>query len=301
MRRSTVLVGTTLALLCAAGCSNDSAVTSARPSAGATVTASVSAAPASATTAPSATAASATAGAATGTPTPAADHARAVRAAAEATGRTSARVDQNVELTDGETTYHLTVAGDFDLAADRGQLGVDLPGGGISHVDEIFADGQVYVRGSAGLPKGTWGAIDRERTVAHALLRAPVNDPEHFLQQIATLTRVTRGAEEDVNGVRAARYSGFLSDEAVTLRLTPEVRGKTEQFRAVSGTGVQIPAEVWVDAEGRVVKVRLVLDMNPVRSVTTVSFTQLGKPVKVSAPAAGITAAVTELTGVLTG
>lgn len=243
----------------------------------------------------------------TPTPTPtassasSAEHATAVREAAAATGRTSARVGQTVELGDGETTYNLSVAGDFDLAADRGQLGVDLPGGAISHVDEIFADGQVYVRGSAGVPAGSWAAIDRERTVAHALLRSPVNDPEHVLQQVSTLTRVTRGGEEEVNGVRAVRYSGILADDAVTLRLVPEVRSKLERYRSLSGAGLEIAADVWVDPQGRATKVRLTLDMDPIRSVSTVSFTELGKPVKVTPPPAKNTAAATELSGVLTG
>ncbi|MFJ9951744.1 hypothetical protein [Kitasatospora sp. NPDC091207] len=206
-----------------------------------------------------------------------------------------------MELTDGESTYKLAVAGDFELAADRGQLGVDLPGGAISHLDEIFADGQVYVRGSAGVQAGFWAAIDRERTIAHALLRSPANDPEHVLQQISALGQVTRSGEEEVSGVRATRYNGILATDAVTLRLAPEIRSKLETYRSLSGSDLEIPAGVWVDPQGRVVKVQLVLDMSPIHSVTTVAFTELGKAVKVTAPPAKNTTAVTELNGVLTG
>ncbi|MFD9597034.1 LppX_LprAFG lipoprotein [Kitasatospora sp. NPDC059973] len=224
-----------------------------------------------------------------------------MREAAAATGRTSARVGQTVQLTNGDTTYNLAVAGDFDMAADRGQLGVNLPGGAISHLDEVFADGQVYVRGSAGVPAGSWAAIDRERPVAHALLRSPVNDPEHVLQQLSTLTRVVRNGEEELDGVRTVRYSGVLADDAVVLRLAPEVQAKLATYRSLGGGDLRIPAEVWVDPQGRVAKVRLVLDMDPIHAVTTVTFTELGKPVKVSPPPAKSTSAVTELSGVLTG
>lgn len=298
-----------LALACAAGCASTTAGTTAGPSASSPAAAGATTGAGTPTSSTTATA-SITPTAPTTVPTPAptasaaasiAEHAGAVREAAAATGRTSARIGETVELSDGETTYNLTVAGDFDLAADRGRLDVDFPGGGISHIDEIFADGQVYVRGSAGVPAGSWAAMDRERTVAHALLRAPVNDPEHVLQQISTLTRVTRSGEEELNGVRTTRYGGILADDAVTLRLTPQVQSKVDTYRSMSAAGLQVPAEVWIDPEGRVAKVRMVLTMDPVRSVTTVTFTELGKAVKVTAPPAKNTAAVTELSGALVG
>ncbi|MFE2723621.1 LppX_LprAFG lipoprotein [Kitasatospora sp. NPDC059327] len=299
-----------LALACAAGCS--SATTGATTGSSASGPAAAGSTTGASAPAPSATA-SASGTPSTASPTPAApptptpsatptvEPATVVREAAAATGRTSARVDQSVRLTNGDTTYDLAVSGDFDLAADRGQLGVDLPGGAISHLDEIFADGQVYVRGSAGVPSGTWAAIDRDRTIAHALLRSPVNDPEHVLQQISTLGRVTRSGEEEVSGVRATRYDGMLTTDAVTLRLAPEIRSKLETYRSLSGSDLPIPAGVWVDPQGRVVKVQLTLDMSPIHSVTTVAFSELGKAVKVTAPPARNTTAVTELSGVLTG
>ncbi|MGW0395512.1 hypothetical protein ACWDYJ_32485 [Streptomyces sp. NPDC003042] len=225
----------------------------------------------------------------------------AVRDATVATGRSSAWIRQTMELNDGTRTYKLTATGDFDLDADRGQLGVDFPEGGISHVDEIFADGNVYVRGAANLPEGTWGAMARDKTEAHYLLRAPVNDPEHILQQISTLTQVTRVGEEDVYGRWATRYRGILADDAVTLRMAPEPRGKIEQLRAKSPAGLPVPADVWIDTKGRVVQARLEMNMPPTRSVTTVTFAALGKPVQATPPPAGDTVPVTTFSGILTG
>ncbi len=60
-------------------------------------------------------------------------------------------------------------------------------------------------------------------------------------------------------------------------------------------------AEVWVDGQGRLVQSRLTLALGPAKSETTVAFSELGKSVRVAAPAAEDTVPVTTVTGVLAG
>ncbi|MFC8448986.1 LppX_LprAFG lipoprotein [Kitasatospora sp. NPDC057223] len=274
-----------IALLCAAGCS--------------TVTG--TAAPQSSATAPASTSATPAGAAATATSAvPVTDPATAVREAVAATGRTSVQINQQLQIDTDEAKHTITITGPFDLAEGRGQLGVDFPEGAISHIDEVFAAGKVYVRGAADMPDGTWAGLDREKAVAHYLLRSPLNDPAHILQQVSTLTQVTRGGEEEVDGTRTAHYSGILTDDALTARLAPEVRDETQTFLS-ENTDVPVPADVWVDPQGRAVKIRIGVETSDIRSSNTVTYTELGKAVAVTPPAAKDTRTVTDLTGVLVG
>ncbi|MFD5142753.1 LppX_LprAFG lipoprotein [Streptomyces sp. NPDC058401] len=232
---------------------------------------------------------------------PAPDHAGTVRAAAEATRATSARTSQTMEIGDGSKTYTLTATGDFDMAGDKGALSVDLPGGGISHVDQVFADGKVYVRGAGGMDKDTWASIARDKAETHYALRAPLNDPEHVLEQVSALTKVTKAGEQDLGGVPTVHYRGTLPFQATAARLASDKRALFEELQAKIGGEVPVSAEVWVDGQGRLVQSRMTLALGPAKSVTTVAFTELGKPVRVEVPAARDTEPVTTITGVLAG
>ena len=223
-----------------------------------------------------------------------------MREAVAATGRTSVQINQQLQIDTDDETHTITIAGPFDLAEGRGRLGVDFPGGAISHIDEVFADGKVYVRGASDLPDGTWAALDRDKAVAHYLLRSPLNDPAHVLQQISTLTQVTRGGEEEVDGVRTAHYSGILTDDALTARLAPEVRDQTQTYLSAN-TDIPVSADVWIDPRGRAVKIRIGVETSTIRSSNTVAYTEPGKAVTVTPPAAKDTSTVTDLSGVLVG
>ena len=272
----------TLALLCVASCS--------------TVTG--TAGPQSSVTAPTAT--SVTPAGAAASAVPGTDPTTAVRAAVAATGRTSVQISQQLQIDTDDETHTITITGPFDLAEGRGRLGVDFPGGAISHIDELFADGKVYVHGASDLPDDIWAALDRDKAVAHYLLRSPLNDPAHVLQQISTLTQVTRGREEEVDGLRNAHYSGILTDDALTARLAPQVRDQMQTYLSAN-TDIPVPADVWIDPRGRAVKIRIGVETSTIRSSNTVAYTEPGKAVTVTPPAAKDTSTVTDLSGVLVG
>ncbi|MGW7264939.1 LppX_LprAFG lipoprotein [Streptomyces sp. NPDC054842] len=224
----------------------------------------------------------------------------AVRAAVTAVGKKTARIDESVRISDGESEYVLTVKGDFDLARDRGKLAVDFPGGAVSHSDEVFADGRIFVSQPAANQK-TWGVMPRGKAEAHYLLRAPLNDPEHFLGQISAMRKVSREGTESIRGQRATHYRGILEHSALTSRMAEDVRKKTDRARDMLGSDLPVFADAWVDGDGRLVQARTTVNMSGADVSVTMRISDFGKPVRVSVPKADETFPMRSATGVLNG
>ncbi|MFB8757561.1 hypothetical protein [Streptomyces nigra] len=231
----------------------------------------------------------------------ASDARSAVQEAVAALREDSAGFRQKIELQGDGQVHSLTIAGGFDFAADRGHLAVDLPGGAIDHSEQVFAEGEIYVRNILGAGEDTWGVISRDRAQAHYLLRAPLNDPEHVLQQIAAMRKVSREGEEDVAGVRAVRYRGVLDHRTVTLRMDSDVRGKMDQARDILGGDLPVFADAWVDGRGNLVQTRMSSNLSGARVTVTTVLSDIGKPVRVTVPRAADTTSISEATGILSG
>ncbi|MEU0175278.1 hypothetical protein ABZ178_18285 [Streptomyces massasporeus] len=213
----------------------------------------------------------------------------------------SARFRQEVELEGEGRVYGLTVTGGFDFAADKGHLAVELPGGAIDHSDQVFADGKIYISGAQGIDEDAWGVVPRDEAESHYLLRAPLNDPEHVLEQIAAMRKISREGEENIQGVRAVRYRGILDHRTVTLRMAPDVRTKMNQARDTLGSDLPVFADAWVDGRGRLVQIRMSVNMSGARSTLTMALSDIGEPVRVTVPRAGDTVPVSEVSGILNG
>ncbi|WP_329402897.1 hypothetical protein [Streptomyces melanogenes] len=228
---------------------------------------------------------------------PAPDYGPTVRTAVTALGKSTAAFDEKVEIAGDGQNFAIGVKGRFDFAGAKGMLAVDFPEGGISHVDEVFASNKVYVRGAAGLD-GEWGVIGRDKAEAHYLLRSPLNDPEHVLQQLSTMHKISKEGTEQVNGATAVRYHGLLGADILTLRGSAKLREQASQLRGVVGE-IPMYADTWVDSQGRLVRARLRCDLGPGHVAVTVDFADHGKAVKVSVP--GDATPVSSVSGVLTG
>ncbi|MFF8874599.1 LolA-like protein [Streptomyces massasporeus] len=213
----------------------------------------------------------------------------------------SAGFRQKVELEGEGKVYGLTVTGGFDFAADKGHLTVDLPGGAIDHSDQIFANGKIYVSGAREIAEDAWGVLPRDKAEAHYLLRAPLNDPEHVLEQIAAMRKVSREGEENIQGVRAVHYRGILDHRTVTLRMAPDVRTKMDQARDTLGSDLPVFADAWVDGRGRLVQTRTSVNMAGARSTLTMTLSDIGERVRVTVPRASETVPVSEVGGILNG
>jgi len=231
----------------------------------------------------------------------ASDARSAVQEAVAALREDSAEVRQKIEVQGDGQVYRLTITGGFDFATDRGHLAVDFPGGGIDHSEQVFAEGKIYVKDVPGAGGNTWGVIPRDKARAHYLLRAPLNDPEHVMQQIAAMREVSREGEESVDGVRAVRYRGILDHRTVTLRMDADVRSKMEEARDILGGDVPVFADAWVDGKGNLVQTRTSVNMSGARVTVTTVLSDLGEPVRVKVPRPADTTPIKEATGVLNG
>ncbi|MFD6288747.1 hypothetical protein [Streptomyces sp. NPDC060205] len=215
----------------------------------------------------------------------AADHAAAVRAAIARTSADSVRVDETIEMrsTDSPTTYVFAIGGAFDLAGDRGRLTVDLEDSGMDTVEEVFVGDTVYVRGSRTVAEGKWAAADRSEARTSYFLRSPLNDPEHLLRQMKAMRQVSEEGEEQVNDAPAVHYRGTIDHATATLRMTAKTRQGLDEAREKLGVDVPVYADVWVDAKGRAVQVRLSY-FGGLKAVTTMTLSDFGTPVKAQAP-----------------
>ncbi|WP_405687901.1 hypothetical protein [Streptomyces sp. NBC_00057] len=221
-----------------------------------------------------------------------------------ATKKSSARIDEQIEIGDGTTNYVVSIKGDFDWAGARGRLGVALhnaatPRKTSPRMDEIFDGDTVYYGGFAEM-EGSWGSIRRDKAEAHYALRAPMNDPEHVLHQVAQMRQTSKVGEETVNGTTAVHYRGVLTHETVTLRMAKDVRAKVDTMREQIG-GLTVYADAWIDRSGRVVRIRLDWPMGAAGVKTTMNLADHGKPVRANAPDPGKVVPMPTVGGPLSG
>ncbi|GAA1154107.1 hypothetical protein GCM10009579_89520 [Streptomyces javensis] len=222
-----------------------------------------------------------------------------VRAAVAKARATSARIDETIVTRGAGEESTLSLAGRFDLAADKGELSVDLPGGAVDHMDEVFSGGKVYLTRT--VPKGHWAVIDRAEARAHSLLRAPLNDPEHLLRQASAIRDVSDRGTTTIDGRPVHLYGGTLDYRTLTLGVADESRKPLETARKALGGGLPASALVWVDEEGRPARVELSAALNTGDVTATMNLSDFGKPVKVTVPDASRTTPTDSVSGVLPG
>jgi hypothetical protein len=223
----------------------------------------------------------------------------AVRSAVAATRNTTERITDTIVVADAAHTFTITITGSFDMAHDKGRLTLEFPGGAVDRMDEVFAGGKVYLRGIAGVGDG-WAETDRDAALTHYMLRAPLNDPEYVLEQIAAMDHVSRGTPAKIGGITAAHYAGTLGFAALTLRMAPDTRQQMAGIRDVLGT-VVADADVWVDPAGRVARTRTFYTFQKTSVTATLTLSDAGVPVTVTPPNAAVTVPAAGISGVLPG
>ncbi len=222
----------------------------------------------------------------TPSPPPTADPAAAVRAAVDAAGKTTARIDEAIRLTGSGQDFTITVKGAFDMKADRGTLKTALAqtggqAGQAVPLDEIFHGDTVYLRMPAERSGDTaWRSTSRSEAEAHYLMRAPLNDPEHVLRRAAMAHQVTEVGPEEVNGAATTHYRGGLNADAVLLGMARERRAVVEGPLKEAGDRLPAFADVWVTEDGRIARIVLSCDLGAAKVETTMNLTGHGKTVK---------------------
>ncbi|MGW4226622.1 hypothetical protein ACWEG1_24565 [Streptomyces bauhiniae] len=215
---------------------------------------------------------------------PAPDPGSLVRKAVGEARKGTARIDETIEIGAAGNEYRFGIAGGFDFGADRGHLTVDPPWGTAS-TDEVFAGGKVYAKAHGEIGGRTWTTVSRDEAEVHYLLRAPLNDPEHVLQQVSAMRQVSDEGRETVHGVRATHYRGTVDHRTLTLRMAADVRKQMDDARQRLGADLPVFADAWIDGRGRLVRTRLAVNLAGAEATATMNLTDLGKPVRVTVPA----------------
>ncbi|GGS52322.1 hypothetical protein GCM10010221_59240 [Streptomyces parvus] len=218
---------------------------------------------------------------------PSANYTQMVHAAVQETLGSSARTVMKTEMgtSPGEPTYTITAKGAHDFARNSGNVTAKV--GDVAEFDQVLTDDRIYVRGGTGTETMPWSYTDRADAKVQHMLRPPGNDAAHLLQQASMSSGYERFGTEKVAGAATTRYSAPLSHKALAFNMTKEARGKSDQLRDMMGGEIPVTTDVWVDGEGRAVRVRLSLDIpGSVSSTTTLTLSDLGLAVKITVPTA---------------
>ncbi|MFI1105845.1 hypothetical protein [Streptomyces melanogenes] len=223
---------------------------------------------------------------------PRAEAAAAVRDAVSATSHTSARFTSvlTTPVVDSANPPQVKASGSIDLANGNGRLTV-THSPSATGAEEILFKERVYMRPA--VPENVaveldqrWGVDLRRTAETHMPFRPPLNDPAYTLQQVARMKDVRADGTEAVHGVPTTRYQGTLDHRTLTLRLAADSRENVDLLRDAYGSDLPIVAQAWVDDRGRLVQARFTLkDRTVTHAVMTLSFTDLGTPVRVTPPA----------------
>lgn len=231
-----------------------------------------------------------------------------VQAAVDAATKSTARIDYRIRVTGMGQDFTTTVKGAFDMKADNGRLKVSLAKTGASTdgavpLDEIFHGSTVYFRMPEEASGDTaWRSTSRDKAEVHALLRAPLNDPEHVLRQVAMGHDYTEVGKENVNGNPAVHYAGKLDYKPLLLRLVQEQREKVEAPMVRLGDRLPATADVWVTKGGRITRIILACDLGSGKVAATMNLTDHGKPLgAVSPPKGALAVPASSVGGALTG
>ncbi len=227
-----------------------------------------------------------------------------IPAAAAATAATSSRVSMAVTTGTGGMSVTFSGAGAFDYAHSRGWL--RLGGAGFA-LEERFVAPRMYVKLPGGIPD-TRGKLWLSAPVQGAnatrtlplMFPGPQATPADLLSLIsgAATSRKNLGTAT-IGGVRTTHYHLTVDLARAISRARPAAAGRLRGLAALLSTA-SVPADVWVDGTGLVRRIQVKLAGLPVKpgrpasaggsrfSVTeTVSYSDFGVPVRVTAPPAG--------------
>lgn len=230
---------------------------------------------------------------------------------AAAPGRTidagSSRVAVSAAL-EGQTRGKLDGEGVFEFASERGRLEVDLGPLGLAGAGRtaVVLDGDVvYIelgRRLPGLGDRPWVKVDLDALAEgqgdsiEALRQLKANDPAAILNSLRGVTgEVTVVGEEPVRGVDTTRYEATVDLGKASEASPGEVRDDLAEVTRQLG-GERLPVEAWIDAEGRLRRLRYTVDLAELsdeapakgagagRSTTTLELYEFGVDAAVAVP-----------------
>jgi LppX/LprAFG-like lipoprotein len=210
------------------------------------------------------------------------------QAAQKSAQASSEHVDLNATATVQGNPFSLTGAGDFDNAKKSGDMTVHANLQGLDmQIDEVLDGTTIYVRSplfSAGLPAGkSWLKLDLQK-VGKAqgvdLSQLMGQDPSQSFAQLQASGQVTKVGDETIDGVDTTHYRGKID-----LSKLPAAAKIKALAKAKYG-----PYDVWIGTDdGYVHRVKTSYTLGQQAFGLTMSFSDFGKDVSVTVPAANET------------
>ncbi len=236
------------------------------------------------------------------------------------TAATSSRVTMAVTAGSAGLSVTFSGTGAFDYARSRGWL--RLGGAGFA-IEERFVGPRVYVKLPGGIPDAR-GKLWLAAPVAGAgaARNLPLMFPGPQVTPADLLTLVSRGSASvhnlgvttTIGGAQVTQYQATLDIARAISRTRPPAQGRLQNLAALLGA-IHIPAEIWVDGNGLVRRIKVKLAVPPVKpgeptavpgatgsSLTeTVTYSDFGIPVRVTAPPAAQVADISSVGSALSG
>jgi hypothetical protein len=211
-----------------------------------------------------------------------------------------------------EGTATMTGDGVFDLSSGRGTMSMQY-GLGFGELTgatfESVSDGAViYLKMPVSiLPSSKpWVKIDLQQAGQEAgidlqtLQQAGSNDPTQFLQFLRGVSKdVKTVGKDDVRGEATTHYKATVDLQKAAQSLGPEAGRSIDNLIEQLGTS-KVPAEYWIDGEGRLRRMAMTLDSDgkdgpmPPTDMTYELY-DFGAPVDVTIPPANQVMTLDEL------
>jgi len=221
----------------------------------------------------------------------------------------TALIEVAIERSDGQPP--IKIAGEADCQAHRGTMVIDLSQLGLPGppLDAVFDNATVYEKFpaslAAALPPGkSWVKVDLNS--ANGLSQGQ-SDPCQGVDYLRGASdKVTRVGTEDVRGTPTTHYRTVADLNAAAAK-SPNGRAAIESTIKLLGSSTQ-PLDVWVDAQGRVRRLRYTIDLArskaatstsdvPGKVTSTLDLFDFGVPVQATIPPADQVTDVSALSG----
>jgi hypothetical protein len=152
------------------------------------------------------------------------------------------------------------------------------------------------------VPAGTWVKMDVERLAKKqgydlgAIMNANQADPSQALKMLMASSRARATGTDRIRGIPTTRYA-FVIDFDRLVRDNKAL----EQLKAVTGTS-SIPAQAWIDAQGRVRRLNVQLSMGatlgtPMTMTMTEDLYDFGVRTDIEPPSDSLVTDLSDLTG----
>lgn len=229
-------------------------------------------------------------------------------AAKTTTSARTSRVSMDAQIESGDgaqtTSVHLVGTGGVDFQAHQGSMDMTLSKGAEQLAIQMVFDGTVVYEKlppqSSGLPAGKpWIKLDLEALSKQSgvdvaqLEQSTPTDPSQSLQYLLGVSKDVHVVGQDsVRGTSTTHYRVSIDLNALADKgsVSKDAIRRLSQLQG----GAQIPADVWIDAQGRVRRMRLSLNLPGSASSTvaggtmteTIEYYDFGVPVNVTLPPA---------------